>query len=211
MGSPCANTPDSKDEFKEEMSEAIIVGVLFLLIVSATTFYLYSRLMYSERKIGLMENLLLDIKMSLEMEREIHPHEHEHDEPKVDILEPSFTQEVKDDVESYTSVLENIPTETVTSVVESVVEQSDSGVKAPVNFDSMTRDELAALAEKKGHRVLKRHTKQQLLAMVRESEKNTSGGFETGTDGPVGGNTGTVEGASLLSGEADDLSLENSQ
>ena len=196
------------------MSEAIIVGVLFLLIVSATTFYLYSRLMYSERKIGLMENLLLDIKMSLEMEREIHPHGHEHDEPKVDILEPSFTQEVKDDVESYTSVLENIPTETVTFVeplVESLAEQSDSSVKAPVNFDSMTRDELASLAEKKGHRVLKRHTKLQLLAMVRESEKNTSGGFETGTDGPVGGNTGTVEGASLVSGEVDDLSLENSQ
>jgi len=191
------------------MSEAIIVGVLFLLIVSATTFYLYSRLMYSERKIGLMENLLLDIKMSLEMEREIYPHGH--DEPKVDILEPSFTQEVKDDVESYTSVLENIPTETLTPVLEPVVEQSDSSVKAPVNFDSMTRDELASLAEKKGHRVLKRHTKQQLLAMVRESEKNTSGGFETGTDGPVGGNTGTVEGASLVSGEADDLSLENSQ
>ena len=195
--------------------ESIIVGVLLLLIVSATTFYLYSRLVYSERKIGLMENLLLDIKMSMEMERGLNNTEDsEEPEPKVGILEPSFPQEVKDDVDSYTSVLEKIPTDVgaeAEAVVESPVEVPDVVAKVAVNLDGMTRDELAALAEKKGHRVLKRHTKQQLLAMVRETEKNTSGGFETGTDGPVGGNTGSVEGASLLSGEIDDLSLENSQ
>jgi len=194
--------------------ESIIVGVLLLLIVSATTFYLYSRLVYSERKIGLMENLLLDIKMSMEMERGLHTDDSEEPEPKVGILEPSFPQEVKDDVDSYTSVLEKIPTDVgaeAEAAVESPVEVPDVVAKVAVNLDGMTRDELAALAEKKGHRVLKRHTKQQLLAMVRETEKNTSGGFETGTDGPVGGNTGSVEGASLLSGEIDDLSLENSQ
>jgi hypothetical protein len=193
--------------------ESIIVGVLLLLIVSATTFYLYSRLVYSERKIGLMENLLLDIKMSMEMERGLNnTDDSEEPEPKVGILEPSFPQEVKDDVDSYTSVLEKIPTESeAEAAVESPVEVPDVVAKVAVNLDGMTRDELAALAEKKGHRVLKRHTKQQLLAMVRETEKNTSGGFETGTDGPVGGNTGSVEGASLLSGEIDDLSLENSQ
>jgi hypothetical protein len=195
--------------------ESIIVGVLLLLIVSATTFYLYSRLVYSERKIGLMENLLLDIKMSMEMERGLNnTDDSEEPEPKVGILEPSFPQEVKDDVDSYTSVLEKIPTDVgaeAEAAVESPVEVPDVVAKVAVNLDGMTRDELAALAEKKGHRVLKRHTKQQLLAMVRETEKNTSGGFETGTDGPVGGNTGSVEGASLLSGEIDDLSLENSQ
>jgi hypothetical protein len=193
--------------------ESIIVGVLLLLIVSATTFYLYSRLVYSERKIGLMENLLLDIKMSMEMERGLNnTDDSEEPEPKVGILEPSFPQEVKDDVDSYTSVLEKIPTEVETeAVVESPVDVPEVVAKVAVNLDGMTRDELAALAEKKGHRVVKRHTKQQLLAMVRETEKNTSGGFETGTDGPVGGNTGSVEGASLLSGEIDDLSLENSQ
>ena len=193
--------------------ESIIVGVLLLLIVSATTFYLYSRLVYSERKIGLMENLLLDIKMSMEMERGLNTeNDSDESEPKVGILEPSFPQEVKDDVDSYTSVLEKIPTEVESeAVVESPVDVPDVVAKVAVNLDGMTRDELAALAEKKGHRVLKRHTKQQLLAMVRETEKNTSGGIETGTDGPVGGNTGSVEGASLLSGEIDDLSLENSQ
>ena len=123
--------------------ESIIVGVLLLLIVSATTFYLYSRLVYSERKIGLMENLLLDIKMSMEMERGLNnTDDSEEPEPKVGILEPSFPQEVKDDVDSYTSVLEKIPTEVETeAVVESPVDVPEVVAKVAVNLDGMTRDD----------------------------------------------------------------------
>jgi hypothetical protein len=183
-------------------SDTIIVGILFLLIVSATTFYLYSRLVYSERKISLMENLLLDVKMSMEMEREIN---HSHDTGASDkpvMLEPNF--EKADDIEMYESVVEKaaieseaLPVDVSGEVpVHTGAEQVDA-----VNYDLMTRDELVALAEKNGLRVTKRQTKNQIIALVRGGNKNTSGGSETGTDGPVGGTSGSVEGASLNSDE----------
>jgi hypothetical protein len=181
------------------MAEVVIVGVLFLIVVAASTFYLYSRLLYSERKLGLMENLLLDIKMSMEMEREIH-HEHE-SEKKPDLVEPTFTAVAKDDTEYYASTIEN-------AVIEA---EEINSVPAPtgpsetlVNYESLSRDELVALAEKKGLRVTKRATKQQLLTLVRDADKNTSGLPETGTYAPVGGTAGSMEGASLVSGDSQD-------
>jgi Tfp pilus assembly protein PilE len=185
------------------MSEVVIVGVLFLIVVAASTFYLYSRLLYSERKLGLMENLLLDIKMSMEMEREIH---HTGDvEKKPDILEPTFTDAPKDDTEYYASTIEN-------AVIEAeeinAVPAPTGPSEAVVNYDSLSRDELVAVAEKKGLRVTKRATKQQLLTLLRDASKNTSGLPETGTDAPVGGATGSMEGASLVSGESQDQLAE---
>jgi len=189
------------------MSDTIIVGVLFLIVVAASTFYLYSRLVYSERKISLMENILLDIKMSMEMEREI-PNEddHTHTNEKVNnlgaegvALEPKIENVTKDDAEFYNSALESVPIESEelkSSVNELVPETSVS--------DALTRDELVLIAERKGLRVTKRSTKAQILALLRDTDKNSSGVPETGTDGPVGGASGSVEGASLLPVESED-------
>ena len=46
------------------MLETVVIGVITLLIVAASTFYLYSRLVYSERKISLMENITWDSEKS---------------------------------------------------------------------------------------------------------------------------------------------------
>lgn len=172
--------------------EAVLIGVLFLLVVSATTFYLYSRLIYSERKITLMENILLDIKMSMEMDREI---VHKHDVPEKDpLIEPTFSEVQKDDTEYYTSVVEN-------SEPEVKEESAEVSTEPDVNYDALSREDLVSLAEKKGLRVTKRTTKQQIISLVRDAEKNSSALPETGTDGPVGGTTGSVEGASIVSEE----------
>ena len=195
------------------MSDAIIVGVLFLIVVAASTFYLYSRLIYSERKIGLMENILLDIKMSMEMEREIvhgHGHEHEHSNkmeqvhihPSEDApVEATFEDVTKDDAEFYNSALENAPIESEEIKPSNVL---DTPIDMSNITDALTRDELVSIAEKKGLRVTKRATKQQILSLLRDTDKNTSEVLETGTDGPVGGASGSVEGATLLSDESVD-------
>ena len=192
----------------------MIVGVLFLIVVAATTFYLYSRLLYSERKISLMENILLDIKMAMEMEREVHSgvngdgHAHTNG-----LVEPKFEDVTKDDTEYYNSVLENaaIESEELKPTSDASASPLAPAAALPVDaskYDELTRDELVTIAEKKGLRVTKRATKQQILSLVRDADKNTSGLPETGTDGPVGGNAGSVEGASLLSGELESSTPE---
>ena len=192
------------------MSETVIVGVLFLIVVAATTFYLYSRLLYSERKISLMENILLDIKMAMEMEREIHGHNHNGADTN-SLVEPKFENTTKDDTEYYKTVIENAAIESEELKPTPDASASPLAPAAPVDaskHDELTRDELVAIAEKKGLRVTKRATKQQILSLLRDADKNSSGLPETGTDGPVGGNAGSVEGASLLSGELESSTPE---
>jgi hypothetical protein len=193
------------------MNSAVVVGMLLLMIVSATTFYLYSRIVYSERKISLMENILLDIKMAMEMEREVHGasngNDHNHG-----LVEPKFENVTKDDTEYYNTVLENAAIEAEelkpTPSVEAAPSSDVPVAPDSTSFDELTRDELVAIAEKKGLRVTKRATKQQIISLVRDADKNSSGLPETGTDGPVGGNAGSVEGASLLSGELESSTPE---
>jgi type II secretory pathway pseudopilin PulG len=196
------------------MSNVVVVGMLLLIIIAAITFYLYSRIVYSERKISLMENILLDIKMAMEMEREVHPSNNADDghAHANDLVEPKFENVTKDDTEYYNNVLENAAIEAEelkpTPAAEAAPTSDVPVASGSANFDELTRDELVAIAEKKGLRVTKRATKQQIISLVRDADKNTSGLPETGTDGPVGGNAGSVEGASLLSGELESSTPE---
>jgi hypothetical protein len=48
------------------LSDSITVGILLLLVFGAVSFYLYSRVSQAERRVSLLENLLMDLKMSTE-------------------------------------------------------------------------------------------------------------------------------------------------
>lgn len=48
------------------LSDSITIGILLLLIFGAVSFYLYSRMSQTERRLGLLENLLLTLKLSTE-------------------------------------------------------------------------------------------------------------------------------------------------
>jgi hypothetical protein len=48
------------------LSDSLTIGILLTLIFGAVAFYLYSKLSQSEKRIGLLENLLLTLKMSTE-------------------------------------------------------------------------------------------------------------------------------------------------
>ena len=195
------------------MIETVVFGVLLLLIMSAVSFYLYSRLVYSERKITLMENILLDIKMSMEMEREIH-HGHTHETNEVNdvssnLIEPTFEQLGSDETEFYKSVIENAPT---VSADEAVLPEENTVSSQPSStYENLSREELIAVAEKKGLRVPKRLNKQQILNLVRDADKNSSEFPETGSDGPLGASAGSVEGSSIISDKLEDTTLETSQ
>jgi hypothetical protein len=193
------------------MVETLVFGLIILLILGASTFYLYSRIVYSERKVSLMENLLLDIKMSLEMEREVH-HDTGVEDVSSNIIEPSFDLLNKDDTEYYTTVLNSTTTEKKEGD-DSLQPSNDEDVNTPevVNYDSLTREELTSIAEKKGLRVTKRLNKQQIINLMRDADKTSSGLPETDSDAPVGGNTGSVEGSSLASKDLEDTTLENTQ
>ena len=177
---------------------------VLLLLIGAMGFYFYSRIAYTEKKLSLLETILLDIKMMLEME-DLNPHHHsplkydgnsknsvqEEEKETVVILEPESlekpdSEELKDDTEYYNSVIESVASESTSPDMNQDVNTNESAHPS-VNYELMSRDELAALAEKKGLKITKRTQRQTIVNLLRESDKNTSGPVELGKDGSLTG------------------------
>ena len=149
------------------MNESIFTTVILLLLVGAMGFYFYTRIAYTDKKLGLLESLLLDLKMHMDMEAPLHiPPPTKEAEP----FEPEDSEELKaDEAAMYTSVMESaaVPDEVVVSVA------ADASAST-VDYDSMGRDDLMTLAQKKGLRVTKSMKKGAIVNLLRESEKNSS-------------------------------------
>jgi hypothetical protein len=183
------------------MSEIVFVSAVFLLLVGAIGFYLYSRIAYSDRKMNYLESVLIDLRMKAEMEKQrglIPP-----PPPVAAAPEPlaeEDAEEVKDDKAFYNSVIESVANnEKLDATEQEVIEDATNSVpSSSPDYDSMTRDEVAVIAEKKSLRVTKRMQKAAIVNLLRESEKNTSAMTETGKDGGAPAGTATpfpMEGA----------------
>ena len=48
-------------------TESLTIGITLTLVLGAVCFYLYSRLVQNEKRVSLIESILLDVKMSMEM------------------------------------------------------------------------------------------------------------------------------------------------
>lgn len=48
------------------LSDAVVIGTVLGLVFAAVCYYIYTRVIQSERKMGLMENILLDLKVTME-------------------------------------------------------------------------------------------------------------------------------------------------
>ena len=158
------------------MSEVLFLSALLLLMMGAMAFYFYSRVTYTEKKVNLIESILLDIKMNMDMETQLHIAPPLKDpEP----FEPEDSEVLKDEAAMYTSVIEEAVTEAVS--------ETEAPVAAPVlpEYDLMSREELAAIAEKRSLRVTKSMKKAAIVNLLRESDKNTSTLSDTEKDGGV--------------------------
>ena len=155
------------------LSESTTIGVLLLLIFGAVSFYLYSRVNYTEKRMSLMENMLLDIKMGLESMNKEEPEYVP--EPVGGPTPMDGEAEVLPEEENYyKSVLEN-------AQEKEDVKEKDEEAPAPTvtattvsvtpNYESMTKDDLIALAEKRGIKLGKRPGRKDLISSLRKLEE----------------------------------------
>jgi len=170
------------------MAEVLFFTAILLLLIGAMAFYFYSRMTYTEKKINLLETILLDIKMMMEMEEPNHMRMHNvPPAPKNIVLsEPegvqsSEVEELREDASGYyASVIDSLAkNDPVTLSTVTVVSTMSA---TAVDYESLNRDDLAALAEKRSLRVTKRMNRQTLLTLLRESDKNNSTTTEQVTD-----------------------------
>lgn len=169
------------------LSESATIGILLLLIFGAVSFYLYSRINYTEKRMGLMENMLLDIKMGLES---MHKEEPEFVPEPVGAprpMESSEAEPLPEEESYYQNVLAQAG-ENAAAVTERETETEAEGTEAEgtevvheerpvvsVNYESMTKDDLIALAEKRGAKVGKRPGRKDLIAALKKLDETKSG------------------------------------
>lgn len=178
------------------LSESITVGLLLALVFGALFFYVYSRVTYVEKRISLMENILLDIKMNQEQPPanfQVHmpPNINFHDISRVPIVAihrsptPQPTQLVQENVlESLDKpiVIDPVTEELYTTILndahkEASKEESntDNTSKVTVNYESMTKEELLEVVKKRGLRVGNKPGREKLLQIIRKSENPIEG------------------------------------
>jgi hypothetical protein len=162
------------------LSESLTIGLLLALVFGALFFYLYSRVSYAEKRVGLIENILIDIKMNQE-QQPVHilpsiPPSMNFDNasfmPSIEISQPSPVEEI-----TTTAVENNTVEELYSDVLNEAHESldlSENHVVAEstvsVNYESMTKEELIEVAKQKGIRVSNRPGREKLIQLIRGNE-----------------------------------------
>jgi hypothetical protein len=189
--------------------DALIIGLIVLLICGAAIFYLYMRISFYERKGSMMESVIVDLKVAIDSLMSsgqggaaapvpISPTPEQAAELAAPVpLESSEAENIPEE-SFYSSVLEQAhaaPEEGVT--LEKVMETLDAEEVSEPDLDAMTKNDLLALAEKRGLRAKKSATRNEILSLLRRSNPLQNSGLTTGADN---GST-----ASALDGSVVDL------
>jgi len=195
------------------LSESIAVGVLLMLIFGSAAIYLYSRITYTEKRLSMMESLLVDIKMMIESTEQHGPPvlpvasvHTPHVKAPAPVQQEAEVEAEAEDESVYTSVLEQAPTDVSGTPVDPPTEASKVGP----NYDAMTRTELVALLEQRGGRTTKRSSRGEIINMLRklDSSKNEAVVSGDAVAEPVGGDLSMDTGSTAKLGAKLDDDLE---
>jgi hypothetical protein len=166
------------------ISDAVVIGVVLGLVFAAACYYLYTRSSSLERKVGLMENILLDLKVTTEQalmsatEAPAGPAAHDHEQRTASSEPakmhtnalpntPSGNMDFDDhgvrtlSVDSPRSGRLNVPTQIA-------VEREAPAVS--VNYEAMTYKELIAIAKQKGVSGTRNASKAHVIDLLRRHD-----------------------------------------
>lgn len=165
------------------ISDAIVIGVVLGLVFAAVAYYLYSRSTQLERKVGLMENILLDLKVTTEQALlsitdapdGVVASESQHQ--KV-----TFAQKVVEEHLETTESSSEVEAESRQLTVESprsgnkhsssqqvIVEREDTPLTQ--SYEEMTYKQLMALAKERGVSGTRNVSKSTLIDLIRRHEE----------------------------------------
>jgi hypothetical protein len=199
------------------ISESLIMGLIVLLLCGAACFYMYVRMTFLEKKFVVMESILVDLRVamdSLMMEHMSHPAAPIAVTPGVQLPPPvpmsSPEAEAIPEENFYSSVLEQAHEKDGAQEGQSadaVLESFETAAAAPPdeqpvkqNLDTMTRADLAALAESKGIRVKRSMNRGEVLSLLRRLDPAQNEGLATGAENVSGSAGGTQQLGSSLDG-----------
>ena len=166
-------------------TESLTIGITLTLVFGAVCFYLYSRLVQNEKRVSLIESILLDVKMSMEMVGQGNgSHDgHDHNEMAVEQVEAvsgpeplSQTDVDSSEEELYKDVLqqaERQPEMKAFEVTDSKVTPKAEPVqvtKVSPTYESMSVKELKDLAKKRSLKVPSGAGRKELTEALRKAD-----------------------------------------
>jgi hypothetical protein len=178
------------------LSETLTLGLVLVLLFGSICLYLYTRIQQNEQKLNLVESILIDLKMTNEMKN--YP-----DLPAPTSVAPgptaqvsAFTsdkfeaeQQAPTDLEgeklasgspapveeSYKDAIKEAVENVSIDVIEEAQHSDTASVKIGANYQSMTMNELKALAKQRGV-VSSGMRRQQLIEALQTSDRAEESG-----------------------------------
>ncbi len=173
------------------ISDAVVIGIVLGLVFAAVSYYLYSRVGQLERKVGLLENIMLDLKVTTEQSILSATEPPEPAAPKLD-SQPAPVEQSTVELQSYREAIAHAQESTVHVSEQDArdvfvdsssrgrpqtstpvqVERESSGLT--VNYESMTYKELLQLCKQRGITGTRNQSKAQLIEFLRGKPSGTS-------------------------------------
>lgn len=151
------------------VSDGVVIGIVLGLIFAAVSYYLYSRIGQLERKVGLMENILLDLKVTTEQAL-ITATEVEQPQPSIRNEFVSMPLSDEEPPEEMREVSVEKPTRSNSTKQRVQVERSS----VSVNYEAMTYKELVQVAKQKNISGTRNLSKSQVIDMIRRHDSGDS-------------------------------------
>jgi len=134
------------------LSDSLTIGILLILVFGAVSFYLYSRMGQNEKRLGLLENLLLTLKMSTEASLSGPDMVEAMSGPtplRADEVDQVNEEEYADMLKEVGPFVPSGPPASEEAEAEELL-RSMNVEKVSVNYESMTVKELRGLATERG-------------------------------------------------------------
>ncbi len=205
-------SPDKTRAAKRKMtgflSESLTVALFLVLIFGTVSFYLYSRINYTEKRLSLIENMLLDLRMSMDLsgagrEPEYVPEPISGPSPlastEAEVLptteggqaEESLYKNILNEMHAVEEVEEEeVKSEKApTASMESEETAPTASTKVMPNYEAMLKDELLSLCAKRQIKVSGNKRRAELIAALRKYDEQ-QGQSKSGSE-EIGGNPHT--------------------
>lgn len=183
------------------ISDAVVIGIVLGLVFAAVSYYLYSRVGQLERKVGLLENIMLDLKVTTEQSllaateppepaapnapgmirnsqpAPVEPSEEETQQYR-DVMAKAVTEDSSEQIGSISEqdarevFVESASRGRVQSTTSVQVDREASGVS--VNYEAMTYKELQQLCKQRSIKGTRNESKAVLIDLLRGKTPSTA-------------------------------------
>jgi hypothetical protein len=164
------------------VSDGVVIGIVLGLVFAAVSYYLHTRMTQLEKKVGYMEGILLDLKVTTEqailsanepVEHEGMVSHNEHTE-KVAEFESTIDQTSRVRPPTPTPTPTHTPTLTPVAEEESQRRASSSSASVTPNYESMTYKELQQVARQRNISGIRNLSKAQVIDIIRAHDNGTA-------------------------------------